>query len=91
MADAYSYTLNIVLPDVDARAIVAMTTGADPGPNGLDTEALARDQVGAVASAAVRDLIRRSADFRPMGASIVVSVPETPLNPEFPVTNGDTV
>ncbi|MCX4687301.1 hypothetical protein OG401_23865 [Kitasatospora purpeofusca] len=87
MPDAYSYTISIVLPDVDARAIVAMTTGTDPGPNGLDTESLARVQVGAVASAAVRDLIRRSADYRPIGASVVVAVPETPVNPIIPLTD----
>lgn len=91
MPDAYSYTVTIVLPELDARAIATMCTGIDPGPNGIDTEALAGEHVGRVAESAVRDLIRRSADFRPLSASVTYSTSTTDPNPVYPNTNGDPV
>lgn len=88
-ADAYSFTITIVLPEGDARAVRTMCTGIDPGPNEPDTEAIASEHVGTIAAAAVRDLLRRAADYRPLAASVTVSQTTTDPNPEFAVTAGD--
>ena len=91
MADAYAYTVTIVLPEGDARAVRTMRTGIDPGPNDPDTEAYAGDAVCEIAANAVRDLLRRAADFRPLSASVVISQTTTDPNVSYPATTGDPV
>jgi hypothetical protein len=89
MPDGYSFTITIMLPEGDARAVRNMCTGIDPGPNDPDTEAIASEHVGNIAANAVRDLLRRAADFRPLSASVVVSQTTTDPNASFAVTTGD--
>ncbi|MFJ1704507.1 hypothetical protein [Kitasatospora sp. NPDC088346] len=86
MADGHSFTLTIVLPDADVRAITAYFTGVDSGV--ADDLAVSRAGAEALRAAeqAVTALLRRVADYRPLAASVTVQNPTTDPNPVVPLT-----
>ncbi len=86
MSDAQAYTLSIVLPAEDVRAIVTYATGQDPGPPTPETYRRAGEEVHRVAEGAVTALLRRTVDYRPLSAAVTIRTEETDPNAPVPIT-----
>ncbi|WP_406113941.1 hypothetical protein [Kitasatospora purpeofusca] len=84
MADAQAYTLTIILPPEDVRAIVTYATGLDPGPPTAEAYRRAGEEVQRVAEAAVTGLLRRTLDFRPLSAAVTIRTEGVDPNAPIP-------
>ncbi|MGX4737102.1 hypothetical protein [Kitasatospora griseola] len=86
MKDAQTYTLVIVLPPEDVRAVVTYATGQDPGPPTAETYRRAGEEVQRVAEAAITALLRRTLDFRPLAAAVTIRTEGVDPNASVPIS-----